>query len=148
MRRTVAEALSTRSSALDSTSSASSVSAAGLGTPTLGIYPDDPPATPNYSARVDDFYVGARAHFWPCRWFRMSFAVGDVVHRERDRDLSPPTKGEVSSDGTLRANQLFWQTQFAVPVVHVERWQLEIAVDLGSAPTEGLEAALGLGIRL
>ncbi len=109
---------------------------------------DYPAATPDYSARVDDLYVGARMHYWPSRWFRMSFAVGEVVQRERDRDVVAPMQCEVSSDGTLRAHQLFWQTQFAVPFVQVQRWQLEIGVDLASAPPYGFEAALGLGIRM
>ncbi len=112
------------------------------------IYPDGPSTTPNYSAHVDDYYVGARAHYWPSRWFRMSFAIGEAIHRERDRDVGVLTQGEVSMDGTLRLHRLFWQTQFAVPVVHVQRWQVEVGVDIGSAPTDGFELALGLGIRM
>jgi hypothetical protein len=131
----------------------------GARTPTLGVVAfvryahyfvsslDDFPCGPNFSARVDDVYVGLRVHYWPVPWFRIGAGIGEIAHHEADRDLTPPEAGQSSNTATTWSRANYVGLQLAVVPLRLGRYHLELGADLGSAAGNGVTFAIGVGVR-
>jgi hypothetical protein len=103
---------------------------------------------PRYRARVDDVYAGARVHYWPIRWLRLGGGLGLIEHREADRALAPPAAGAPSHMATSWSNGGYVGVQAALAALQLDRYQLELGVDLGTAADSGLSAAIGIDVRM